>query len=146
MKILIAGFGSIGRRHFRNLKALGETDILLLRSHKSTLDEDEIAGVLVETSIDAALAHKPDGLIVATPTALHLTSAIPAAQAGCAILMEKPVSDDLAGIQTLADALAQNGKEMLVGFQFRFHPGLQKVKTWTDEGRIGNILIARSHW
>ena len=43
MKFLIAGFGSIGRRHLRNLLALGERDILLYRSHRSTLPDDEIA-------------------------------------------------------------------------------------------------------
>ena len=34
MKFLIAGYGSIGRRHLRNLRELGEQDILLLRSHR----------------------------------------------------------------------------------------------------------------
>jgi len=42
MKFLIAGYGSIGRRHLRNLIELGQKDIVLLRSHKSTLPEDEI--------------------------------------------------------------------------------------------------------
>ena len=37
MKFLIAGYGSIGRRHLRNLRALGEEDILLYRSRRSTL-------------------------------------------------------------------------------------------------------------
>ena len=41
MKFLIAGLGSIGRRHFRNLIALGEKDIILLRSHRATLPDDE---------------------------------------------------------------------------------------------------------
>ena len=49
MKFLIAGLGSIGRRHFRNLRALGENDIVLLRSHKATLPDDELAGFPVET-------------------------------------------------------------------------------------------------
>lgn len=146
MKFLITGFGSIGRRHYRNLKALGENDIVLLRSHKSTLDDEEIAGVLVETSIEAALAHQPDALIVATPTALHLDSAIPAAKAGCSIFMEKPVSDDLDGIRELASALKTHGKELLVGFQLRYHPGLRKVRDWIGEGKIGRPLMARSHW
>jgi glyceraldehyde-3-phosphate dehydrogenase/erythrose-4-phosphate dehydrogenase len=43
MKFLIAGFGSIGRRHFRNLLTLGERDIVFLRSKRSTLSDDEIA-------------------------------------------------------------------------------------------------------
>ena len=84
MKFLIAGYGSIGRRHLRNLRELGENDLVLLRSHKSTLPDDEVKDVPVETDIEAALAHKPDGVIIANPTALHLDIAIPAAKAGCA--------------------------------------------------------------
>ncbi|MBN2047373.1 MAG: hypothetical protein JW750_05990, partial [Anaerolineaceae bacterium] len=72
MKFLIAGFGSIGRRHFRNLRALGQNEIVLLRSRRSTLDDEEVAGYPVEMTIEAALAHRPDALIVANPTALHL--------------------------------------------------------------------------
>ena len=79
MKFLIAGLGSIGRRHFRNLIALGEKDLLLLRAHRATLPDDELAGYPVETDIHVALnKHKPDAVIVANPTALHLDVAIPA--------------------------------------------------------------------
>ena len=55
MKFLIAGLGSIGRRHFRNLIALGEKDIVLLRSHRATLSDDELAGYPVETDLHEAL-------------------------------------------------------------------------------------------
>jgi len=51
MKTLIAGFGSIGRRHLNNLRALGETEFVLLRSNRSTLPDDEIKGLPVETAI-----------------------------------------------------------------------------------------------
>ncbi|MFA7408034.1 MAG: hypothetical protein WCY93_09505, partial [Anaerolineaceae bacterium] len=60
MKFLIAGLGSIGRRHLRNLVSLGEQDILLYRTHRSTLPEDELAPFPVETDLKAALAHHPD--------------------------------------------------------------------------------------
>ena len=85
MRFLIAGFGSIGRRHFRNLLALGERDILLYRTRRSTLPDDELQGFTVETDLQAALAHRPDAVIIANPTALHLDVAIPAAKAGCSI-------------------------------------------------------------
>ena len=105
MKFLIAGLGSIGRRHFRNLIALGEKDIVLLRSHKATLPDDELTGYPVETDIHEALKkHKPDAVIVANPTALHLDVAIPAAEAGCHILIEKPVSGSLERLDTLQQA------------------------------------------
>jgi predicted dehydrogenase len=146
MKTLIAGYGSIGRRHLNNLKALGETDFLLLRSHHSTLNDDEIKDIPVETSINAALAHKPDGVVIANPTALHLEVAIPAAEAGCSIFMEKPVSDSTDGIDELKAALKRGGGRFLTGFQFRFNPGLQQVERWLKGGRIGEIVSAQVCW
>jgi predicted dehydrogenase len=146
MKFLIAGFGSIGRRHLRNLRTLGETDFVLLRSHKSTLPDDEISALPVETNITAALAHKPDAVIISNPTALHLDVAIPAANAGCAILMEKPVSHSLERLDEFKLAVKTGGAGVLLGYQFRFHPGLRQVKTWLDDGMIGRPLSFRAHW
>ncbi|MDO9120961.1 MAG: Gfo/Idh/MocA family oxidoreductase, partial [Anaerolineaceae bacterium] len=137
MKILIAGFGSIGRRHLNNLRALGETDYVLLRSHLSTLPDDDIKGLPVETNIEAALVHNPRAVVISNPSSLHLDVAIPAAKAGCSILMEKPVSHSMARIDELQSALFQGGGQLLVGYQFRFHPGLQQIKIWLDEGFIG---------
>jgi predicted dehydrogenase len=146
MKILIAGFGSIGRRHLNNLRALGESDFVLLRSHHSTLPDDDIKGLPVEITIEAALAHKPQAVVIANPSALHLEVAIPAARAGCSILVEKPVSHSMEGINELQSALKQGGGELLVGYQFRFHPGLRQVKSWLDEGKIGRPVSSRAHW
>lgn len=146
MKFLIAGYGSIGRRHMNNLIALGEKDVLLLRSHKSTLPVSEIAEIPVETTIESALAHHPDAVIIANPTSLHLDVAIPAARAGCAILMEKPISHSMERVQELKQALREGGGGFLTGFQYRFHPGLRQVKQWLMEGRIGRVTTVKSHW
>lgn len=146
MKFLIAGYGSIGRRHLRNLKELGENDLVLLRSHKSTLPDDEIRDIPVETDLQAALNHHPDGVIIANPTALHLDIAIPAAASGCAVFMEKPISDSPDRIQELRDALEHNGGRFQMGFQFRFHPGLLKLKELLDEKRIGEPFSFRAEW
>ncbi len=151
MKFLIAGFGSIGRRHFRNLLALGERDIVFLRSQHSTLPDDEIAEFSVETEIAAALAYRPDAVIIANPTALHLDVAIPAAEQGCHLFIEKPVSHSLARIDELQAALARGGGNAFTAFQFRFHPGLQRIQTWPSPdpqtpNPIGHPLSVRVHW
>ena len=147
MKTLIAGLGSIGRRHFRNLIALGEKDIILLRSHRATLPDDELAGYPVETDLLQALKkHKPEAVIVANPTALHLDIAIPAALAGCHILLEKPVSNSLDGLDALQKAAEESGSRILVGFQFRYHPTLNKARELIEQGAAGKILTVHAHW
>lgn len=147
MKILIAGLGSIGRRHFRNLIALGEKDLVLLRTRKATLSDDELADYPVETDIqDALRKHKPDAVVVANPSALHLEVAIPAAEAGCHILLEKPVSHSLEGLDELQKAAHKNGSRILVGFQFRYHPMLNKARELIRSGALGQPLTVHAHW
>jgi len=147
MRFLIAGLGSIGRRHLRNLLALGQRDIVFYRTHRSTLPDDELAEFPVETDLQRALTrYRPDAVIVANPTALHLAVAVPAAQAGCHLLLEKPIAHDLRGVDALQQAVEENRVQVLVGFQFRFHPTLNTVRQWLSEGRIGKPLFARAHW
>ena len=146
MKVLIAGFGSIGRRHLRNLRALGQTDVLLYRTHHSTIPEDEIEGLPVFSDLEQALGQGVNGVIISNPTALHMDVAIPAAKAGCDILFEKPISHNLERIDELEDALRTGGGKVVVGFQFRFHPVLQQVKRLLELGEIGRPVSARAHW
>jgi predicted dehydrogenase len=146
MKFLIAGFGSIGRRHMQNLLAAGEKDIIFYRTNHSTLPGNELEGFTVETDIRKALDHKPDAVMVCNPTARHLDIAIPAAEAGCHIMMEKPISSSLDGLDRLRGALKKGGGKLQVGFQFRFHPGLQAAKRLLGEGAIGKPLSFRAQW
>lgn len=146
MKFLIAGLGSIGRRHLRNLLALGEKDIILYRTHRGTLPDTELADFQVETNLAAALSHQPDAVIVSNPTALHLDVAIPAAEAGCHLFLEKPISHSLERIDELTRAVDSAGVHVFVGYQFRFHPGLRQVKRLLESGAIGQPVSVRAQW
>ena len=147
MKYLIAGLGSVGRRHMRNLVALGETNIVLFRTHKATLPDDELAGYPVETDLAEALKkHKPDAVIVSNPTSLHLDIAIPAAEAGCAILLEKPIAASMERVDVLQKAVQKSGSKVLIAFQFRFHPGMVKTRELIENGEIGRVVSASVHF
>ncbi len=147
MKYLIVGLGSIGRRHLRNLVAIGEADILLYRTHQSTLPDEALAPFPVETDLMKALAHQPDAVIIANPTALHLPTALPAAEAGCHLLLEKPVTDRRdSTLDELRQAAAPVEERTLVGFQFRFHPVLSRIRDILQSGQIGRPLSVRVHW
>lgn len=144
--ILIAGLGSIGRRHLRNLRALGWPHIRLYRTGHATLPDDELGDLPVDRDLDRALDRRPLAVIVANPTARHLPVAIAAARAGAHLLIEKPVSHSLEGIGTLEREVAARGLLALVGFQFRFHPAMTRIKAWLDDGAIGSVVSAQAHW
>jgi len=131
----------------RNLVALGEKDIVLYRTRKATMPEDELAGYPVETDLREALKkHKPDAVIVANPTSLHLDTAIPAAEAGCHILLEKPISYSTERLDQLEKVVKKSGSKVLVAFQFRFHPSLIKAKQLISDGEIGRVISAHVHF
>lgn len=144
MKIMIAGLGSIGRRHLRNLAALGERDILLYRTGRSTMPDDELKDYPVETDLKAALAQCPQAVLVTNPTSLHLDVAIPAAEAGCHILLEKPISHNLERVVEFEQTVERSGVRVLTAYMFRFHAILGEVKRLLDEGAIGKPVSARA--
>ena len=146
MKFLIAGLGSIGRRHLHNLITLGEKDILLFRTHQSTIPDDDLKSFPVETDLKLALAQKPDAVIISNPTSIHLDVALPASEAGCHLFLEKPVSHSVESLDVLRANMLQHSKQTLVGFQFRFHPVLMQIKALLDSDEIGQPLSVHAHW
>ena len=147
MKVLIAGLGSIGRRHLRNLLALGVDDILFYRTHKSTLPDEELESFPVEENLETALNKQPDAVIVSNPTALHLDIAIPAVQKGCHLFLEKPIAAEYdQRVEELVSLAGLMDVKTLVGFQFRFHPVLFQIKEILDSGELGRPLSFNVHW
>lgn len=143
--VLVAGSGSIGRRHLANLRRLGLTDARLYRSGRRdpaapAVDAPE------EFDLARALAARPRAVLVCNPSALHLETALAAARAGAHLLVEKPLSHTLDCTDVLAREVQERGLVALVGFQYRFHPGLLRMKRWIEEGALGRVLSARVHW
>lgn len=147
MKILIAGLGSIGLRHLRNFQDINAGEFVLLRSGRGTLADAELVGLPTERHLEDALeGHQPDIVIVSNPTALHLDIAIPAAAAGCHLLLEKPISHTMDGVAALTEIVLKKNLKVLVGFQFRFHPGLRHIKALLESEAIGAVTSIHVHW
>jgi predicted dehydrogenase len=142
---LVAGSGSIGRRHLANLRRLGEKEATLYRTGRRD-PAAPAADAPEEFDLARALAARPRAVLVCNPSALHLEVALAAARAGASLFVEKPLSHTLAGTDALAREVRERGLVALVGFQYRFHPGLRRVKRWLDDGALGRALSARVHW
>lgn len=144
---LLVGFGSIGRRHITNLHALGVRDWAVVHTGAGTLPFDPPCPVRTYPDLAQALdAEEPDFAVVANPTALHLPTAVACVERGCHLLLEKPVSHTLDGLDGLSALVRQRGRRVLVGFQFRFHPALQRIEGLLRAGELGHPLHARVVW
>jgi predicted dehydrogenase len=146
MKFLIAGLGSIGHRHLMNLKALGEKDVILYRTGQGTLSDEGLEGFPVFSDLNQALDQKPDGVIIANPTSLHMKVAVPAAEAGCFIFLEKPIASHTEDLSEFENLVSRNPDKVFTGFQFRFNPGLQWIRNMLVSGDFGRALSFQCHW
>ena len=139
------GLGSIGQRHLQNLKKLGVSDFLAWRTRNSPLPNLlPLQALEIHSSLDGALARNPDIVVICNPTSLHLPVAIQAARAGCHLFVEKPLSHSLDGVDELLFLARENKLVTLVGFNLRFHPGLQLVKMLIEEERVGRLVNIRA--
>lgn len=143
LRVLVVGCGSIGCRHLRLLRELGaeaagcEPDPE--RRLAAALDLD----VPVYADLGMALAEGFAGAIIATPNHLHIEPALRALSAGCGVLVEKPLSHNLDGVDDLLRTADAARLPLLVGYSLRFHPGLRRVKALLDAGAIGAVRSAR---
>jgi predicted dehydrogenase len=143
--ILVVGVGSVGLRHLRNLRVLGHGKLAAQRTGLGTLPvEDE--DVTLHRDLDAALESRPLAAIVTNPTSMHLETALRAAKAGAHLFIEKPLSHSAAGVPGLRNQIGSSHLVAQVGFQFRFHPTLARVKGWLEEGAVGRVVSAHVHW
>lgn len=159
MKVLIAGLGSIGQRHVRNLrKRFGhDLDIIAYRvrglSHVIT-DRMTIADGAVERVYDIrcfdrledALGERPDAAFICNPTSLHLPTALAAARAGCHLFIEKPLADDLDGLTELIATVNEQRLVATVGYQLRFHPAVIQMRDLLRRGVIGAVMSATAQF
>jgi predicted dehydrogenase len=143
-RVLVAGTGSIGRRHIGNLLRLRpQARIALLRDGARQDDYARSLGAEVFGSLDEALAWRADLAVVATPSDRHSEVVAPLLRAGVACFLEKPLvieADDLAELEILATRSGLPPTQ--VGCVLRFLPSLRQVHAWLRAGAVGTVVRA----
>ncbi len=142
LKALVIGYGSIGQRHISNLSSFPKVEILVYtnRKYDAFLRKKKCK---IFDSIEKCLKEKPDFAIITNVTSLHIKTAIQLANSGINLLIEKPLSDTLDGVQTLLNIVKKRKLITLMGFHLRFHPCLRKIKEIVSKNEIGRIISAR---
>lgn len=141
-RILIVGLGSIGKRHLRLARELMPyADIRVLR-HQVVNEIPEFSNGIF-SHIDEAVTFEPQIAIIASPAPFHTATAQALAEVGVHLLIEKPLSASLNGVEQLINTCHKQGAVLLTGYNLRFLPSLQRFRDLLGEGIVGNVLSVR---
>lgn len=93
-------------------------------------------------NLDQLLARELDGLVIATPNALHASQAIAALTAGTAVFCQKPVGRSVNEVGEVIHAARQADRRLASDFVYRFRQGMQAIRDLIRRGDLGRIYAA----
>jgi predicted dehydrogenase len=137
-----AGVGWIGRSRLEAIAAAEVADIAAIADTTPTAliaaaaHAPDAAAV---ATFDELLALDLDGVVIATPNALHATQTIAALRAGCAVFCQKPLARNAAETQLVLDAAATADRLLGVDLSYRHTAGMQAIKRLIATGALGDI-------
>lgn len=141
-RVLIIGYGSIGKRHLRLARQFFPNANIRILRHQATNDVPDLANGCM-ASIDEAIAFAPQIAVIANPAPYHLNVAQALAQIGVHLLIEKPLSDSTDGVAQLLQTSQEQGIVLLTGYNLRYLPSIQRFRAYLLEGLIGKVLSVR---
>jgi predicted dehydrogenase len=139
-RIGVAGAGLIGLRHIAAIARVADVTLSAVLDPAVGDDSD-----LPTVSDIRALAACSDGVILAVPNALHAPMAIALIEAGCPVLVEKPLAGSAAEAAEIVHASARHGVPVLVGHHRRHNPLIARAKEIMDRGTLGPITAVHGH-
>lgn len=148
IKFAVVGCGRISKNHLEAIKAIPEAELLAV----CDIEFDRAAaaastyGCQAYMDIPSMLQQtKPDVVAICTPSGLHPTHGILAAQAGCHVICEKPMGLTLESADNLITACKVHNRHLFVVKQNRLNPTMQLLKKAVDKGRFGKLYLAQAN-
>lgn len=141
-RIAVAGAGYIGQAHMGVAQASASCTLsAVVDPSPAARAVAEQAGVPLYPSIEALLASdRPDGLVLATPNALHVPQALQCIAAGLPVLLEKPIATTVAEGRQLVDEVEKTGARVLVGHHRAHSPIMAKARQVVASGQLGRLV------
>lgn len=150
VRVGVVGTGYLGRLHARILTEIPEVHVAGFVE-----TDDAIAAEITENlklkrfeSVEA-LAREIDCAVVATPTTTHYDVARRLIEAGCDVMVEKPITPAVEEAQRLIDLAASRQRILQVGHVERYNPAITAVAPllrgvrYVEAERLG-VFVGRS--
>ena len=135
------GLGWIGRNRFDAVLASGAAEVVAVVD----TDEDamaaaaDAAGCAVCSEIELLLEHDLDGVVIATPSALHRDQALRALEARVAVFCQKPLARTAREARAIVDAAQANDRLLAVDLSYRFVEAVRTVIDLAAGGELGPV-------
>lgn len=145
MKVVVAGFGDVGKIHAAASKRLPETELVAIADPRVAATHEALEdGTPCYATLSEAIAkEQPDIVIVATPASFHRALAVEAMNAGVHCLVEKPIALSVAEAQDIIDTSARTEMKVAYGSCYRFLPVIRQAKHLIETGAIGDVRVLR---
>ena len=137
------GTGWIGRNRMEAMLATGEAKAVAIcdPNPEMAAQAQELApDAQVVGSLDELLACGPDGIAIATPSALHAEQCIAGFQAGAAIFCQKPLGRTATEVQAVLDAARTADRLLGVDLSYRHTAAMQAIRERIRAGDLGSVF------
>ncbi|MFV0399566.1 MAG: Gfo/Idh/MocA family protein [Oscillospiraceae bacterium] len=148
LRVCVIGQGPIGNLHAKIYNERQDCDLVAVCDRIEERAREGGARHNTRCYLDVAemlAAEKPDLVSVATGgyeySSDHYEPTIQALRAGCDVLGEKPISNDIAHGAEMVRVAKECGVRYAIDLNHRFTPAARTAKSWQEEGRIGELLF-----
>lgn len=142
-RIACLGVGWIGRHRLAGVLDAGAARLVAVADPDREAAEAAAAladDVAIAADLDALLAHDPDGLLIATPSALHAEQARAALERGVAVFCQKPLARTAAEARAVVEAARRADRLLGVDFSYRHVAGAPELRALLRSGAIGEVF------
>jgi predicted dehydrogenase len=139
------GTGWIGRHRMEAMLATGRVEACAVCEPDPAMAAEALKlapDALLLPSLEALLETRPDGVVIATPSALHAAQSIAALNAGAAVFCQKPLGRTLAEVDAVLAAAARADRMLGVDMSYRHTEGMRAIRELVRSGVLGRIHAA----
>ena len=151
MKYALIGCGRISPNHIMAAKNNGLDMVAICDIDKSCM-EDKVKKFELSKAVkqytdykEMLSAEQPTLVAIATESGEHAKIALDCIEAGCNIIIEKPIALSIADADAIIAAAKQKNVKVCVSHQNRFNKSIQKIREAVNKDRFGRLLHGTAH-
>jgi predicted dehydrogenase len=136
------GVGWIGRNRMEAIDASGYGRVAAVADPGAEALASALAaapGAHAADDLEGLLEMGVEGVVIATPSALHAEQAIRALEAGCAVFCQKPLGRTAAETRRVVDAARAADRLLAVDLSYRFTAAMRAIRERVERGELGRV-------